>query len=465
MASRQIRRNLGTAAAALGLTLCLTGCGYPNRGSRLDRMGAAMGLAPDTAAFDPPKLRLGVMPFDAWYSPWEAIDADALGQHRHEGEGLLGTPLGSPRGAEVSRGVMYTRSGGFLDIAHLRNAVDLTLFVHREVAPWLREDDPVVLQLLAAEPDLYRLTLTPPPEATAAERDEAAVEIAGRVAYLMTTWHEVLTWFGYRGLGVITERPSAFSYDDAPSHRVGVELAMAVLRELAPDPTRAVKPGRLEVDDALFDAAVTAALPVRLRSLGVVPPAEATRRMQALEGLWWADGRPILRVVDLGLDGSPLRALVAPRPRSWTALACCSLTPARSPPASSGTSTRTSPSPASRSSSGSPSPSSRAPSRPAPSAAPPASGPTRSSTPAPTSPGWSNRSSRCRFHDLRMKPPGTPDPCRESQVASGRTMTREAGQPAPGFSCPRLSTITDHDNAGSRRKRSHRICSGSASQG
>ena len=312
MANRHIRRTLGTAAAALGLTLCLTGCGYPNRGSRLDRMGAAMGLAPDTAAFDPPKLRLGVMPFDAWYSPWEAIDADALGQHRHEGEGLLGTPLGSPRGAEVSRGVMYTESGGFLDIAHLRNAVDLTLFVHRQVSPWLREDGEVVLQLLAAEPDLYRLTLTPPPGATAAERDEAAVEIAGRVAYLMTTWHEVLTWFGYRGLGVITERPSAFSYDDAPSHRVGVELAMAVLREVAPEPTLAAEPGQLEVEDAVFDAAVTTALPAQLHALGVVSPDEATRRMRGLEGHWWADGRPILRVVDLGLDGSPLRALVTP---------------------------------------------------------------------------------------------------------------------------------------------------------
>ena len=298
---------------ALGLAAALlAGCGYPNRGRPLARLGSNLGLAPESAAYDPPRLRLGVMPFDAWYSPWEPLDADALGVHRHApGFSLPLLPVGG-RSAEASRGVLYTERAGFLDIAHLRNAVDLTLFVHREVAPRLRRDEVVTLELLAAEPDLYRLTLAAPPWATPAERDAAAVEVAGRVAYLMTTWHEVLTWFGYRGLGVITEQPSAFSYDDAASHRVGVELAMRVLRELAPDPTRASEPGDLELDEAAFDAAVTAALPPHLRSLGVVPPAEATARMRAVEGAWWDGGRPLLRVIDLGLDGSPLRARLAP---------------------------------------------------------------------------------------------------------------------------------------------------------
>ena len=306
-------RRLRLAALCLAAAL-LPGCGYPNRGHTLARIGSNLGLAPEAAAFDPPRLRMGVMPFDAWYSPWEALDADDLGVHRHApGFSLPLVPIGG-RSAEASRGVLYTERGGFLDIAHLRNAVDLTLFVHREVAPRLRRGGPVTLELLAAEPDLYRLTLSPPPGATLAERDAAAVEIAGRVAYLMTTWHEVLTWFGYRGMGVITERPSAFSYDDAPSHRVGVELAMEVLRELAPDPVRVSEPGELELDDAAFDAAVTAALPVHLHALGAVGPEEATARMQSLEGLWWADGRPLLRVIDLGLDGSPLQAHLAPPP-------------------------------------------------------------------------------------------------------------------------------------------------------
>ena len=294
------------------LSLAFAGCGYPNRGHTLARVGGGLGLAPDTAAFDPPRLRLGVMPFDAWYSPWEALDADDLGHHRHA-PGLSIPLVGvGGRHAEASRGILYAERAGFLDIAHLRNAADLTLFVHRQVAPRLREDRPVTLSLLAAEPDLYRVTLAAPPGATPAERDEAAVQIAARVAYLMTTWHEVLTWYGYRGMGVITERPSAFSYDDAASHRVGVELAMAVLREVAPDPTGAQVPGGEELDDAVFDAAITGALPRRLRELGVVPPAEATARMRSLEGVWWVNGRPLLRVIDLGLDGSPLRAHLAP---------------------------------------------------------------------------------------------------------------------------------------------------------
>ena len=303
------------AALVLAASL-LGGCAYPNRGHRLERVGASLGFGPDTAAFDSPRLRLGAMPFDAWYSPWEALDADALGQHRHEGGGVIALPWGSPRSAEVSRGILYTEAGGFLDIAHLRNAIDLTRFVHAQVAPKIAIGRPTTLRLLAAEPDLYHLRLDPPPGATPAERAEAAVQIAGRVAYLMTTWHEVLTWYGYRGMGVITEQPSAFSYDDAASHRVGVELAMEVLREVAPDPRGPRKPGAEEIDTAVFDAAVTAALPRVLHGLGAVPPEEATERMRSLEGSWWADGRPLLRVIDLGLDGTPLPAHLAPPPEA-----------------------------------------------------------------------------------------------------------------------------------------------------
>lgn len=294
-----------TALVAAGLT---AGCSYPNRGHPIARVGEAIGWSAEKAAFDPPRQRFGLMPFGAWYAPWTPLDVGALGHHRHNGAGVLGTALGSPRSEEVSRGILYTRRGGFLDIAHLRNAVDLTAFVHAEVAPRLHRGGRVTLRLVSAEPDVYHLQLHPPAHATPNERARAAVEIAGRVGHLMTTWHEVLTWYGYRAMGVVTERPSAFSYDDAASHRVGVELAMRVLREVSPEPGQSRPPGSKEVDAAVFDAAVTDALPKVLRELGVVSPDEATARMRSLEGQWWGDGRPLFRVIDLGIAGEPLVA-------------------------------------------------------------------------------------------------------------------------------------------------------------
>ena len=288
-------------ASLATLTLASLGCTYPERGMPLERLEADLGLTAPNEAFDTPEMRLGTMPFNAWYSPLIPLGPDDLGDHAYVAAGLSLSRIN-----ETSRGTLYATRAGFLDIAHTRNAIDLTRFVYEHVYDGLKTGH-YNLKLLAAEPDLYHLTLTPPPAWTGFDEDhvpaeidqhlrEASSEIAGRIAYLMTTWHEVATFFGYKGMGLVTERPSAFSFDDAASHRVGVIVGMRALR--GTDSTQA------------FDEHATRELKKYLVELGAVAADEVVERSKSVEGRFWDGDQPAFRVVDLGLDGVPLQAYV-----------------------------------------------------------------------------------------------------------------------------------------------------------
>ncbi|MEM7678509.1 MAG: DUF4056 domain-containing protein, partial [Myxococcota bacterium] len=295
MKNRSLRGVVLSATA-----LSFVACSYPDRGHSLERLGADLGLQTTAEAYDSPKMRLGTMPFDAWYSPLIPLGVDDLGRHTYVAPGVEGD-----WGDEASRGTLYAAEAGFLDIAHVRNAIDLTRFCFdRVTACFYHGVDE--LDIVAAEPDVYHVTFTPPdawrglsererndPEVLADVR-EASIQIAGRLAYLMTTWHEVVTAFGYKGLGFVTEKPSAFSYDDAVSHRVGVEAAMRALRH--------------DHNLANFDATVTAMLHDYLIELAVLPATEVVKRTEQAEGRYWDGSEPTRRIIDLGMDDQPLTA-------------------------------------------------------------------------------------------------------------------------------------------------------------
>ena len=278
------------------LTLCvllpLSGCNYPQLGRPLERTGGVLGLTDPGQAFDPPLMRMGVMPFPVWYSPYNPVSVDDLGTHRYIAAGGLPMWVG-----EESRGTIYTTRGGFLDLAHIRNSIDLTRYTYEHVADAFR-DGRTELEMLSSEPDLYRVRLDPPKRwKNERQRRLAAVHVAGRLGYLMTTWHEVVTWFGYTGI-VVSEQPSAFSYDDAPSHMVGVIAAMRAL-EKQPDLDR-------------FDEAVTRELAEYLRDLGAVSAEEVAKAMEESKADGWADLVPERRLIHLGMTGETMHPILLP---------------------------------------------------------------------------------------------------------------------------------------------------------
>jgi hypothetical protein len=289
------------------LSLILSGCQtYPQRGQIIERWRGDLGLAAVNQGYNPPHLRMGSVALDAWYSPLVPLGPNDLGLHHYADE-----PWTSRWQHEVSRGTLYTQQAGFIDLAHLRNTIDLTAFAYRHIYASIRAGESQV-KLISAEPDVYRLTLHLPitwqatythidnsEQAVAihAQQHEAAIAIAQRTSWLMSTWHEVLTHFGYKSLGIVTEKPSAFSFDDAAAHRIGIEIAGRAIRAA----------GGLDG----FNQHVTREMPKRLIELGAVEADEVVTHVAAVEDRFWSGDWPTRRVVDLSFAGQPHAALLS----------------------------------------------------------------------------------------------------------------------------------------------------------
>jgi hypothetical protein len=129
----------------------------------------------------------------------------------------------------------------------------------------------------------------------------------------MMTWHELITWFGHRRVMLIDESPSAFTYDDGMSHAIGLRVAERALRGSTDRGNGAVADGpRPPIDWRNGDPAVTAALRAELADLGAVTRAQTDRAARAVEGLWWARGKPLKRQLDVGLSDDAMRPWLVP---------------------------------------------------------------------------------------------------------------------------------------------------------
>lgn len=240
---------------------------------------------------DVPRPRMGTLPFPGPFTLYTSAGED-LGSHSY---GMVGSF------DEVMRGLVYACDGGFLDISHIRNAADMTAYLHARVHHALR-DGWTCLRFRGKEPSVYEVDLYYPPgwaEMETDERlaviDETAIRAAQRLALKVMTWHEILTWYGYKSSGFISERGSAFTYDDGPSHALGVIIAGEVLRS-----------------GYDFDAGVTDLLDAALLEMGMVTTSEMHEAAMAVEGEWWAFGQTLVRHLETGLETGEGEGRVTP---------------------------------------------------------------------------------------------------------------------------------------------------------
>jgi hypothetical protein len=247
---------------------------------------------------DGPRDRLGALPFPGPFTFYRIADPDNLGEHRYERAPRVLRP------DEADGGILYTNRAGFLDLAHVRITVDSVRFCTYRVRVAIRERRDS-LTLPTIEGSRFLVSLHYPPGFAASTHDaanervadELAIRTGQRLAYLMMTWHEVITWFGYRSVVFIDESPSAFTYDDPMSHVVGLRVAGRALRD---------RSGRS------FDEAVTIALRAELAELGAMPPGQTGQAVRAVEGLWWSRGRPLKRQLDIGQFDGAVRPWLVP---------------------------------------------------------------------------------------------------------------------------------------------------------
>jgi hypothetical protein len=287
-----LEKHLNVWGVAL-LALLLGGC---RAAATMHVNGAYQPVPPEGIHFgkyeQTPKPRMGCLPWTGPFTLFATADPNHLGHHAYDNQ------TGAP---EADRGILYTTRGGFIDIAHTRKSVDLCKHVAVR-AEFALMNDWTAFQVKSLEPSVYviRLEYPPfwaslPPAEKKALAHELAIRIGQRVAMLIVTWHETLTWFGYQSTPIVSERPSAFTWDDTGAHAFGVMVG-----------------GRALHDSRDWDDAVTDTINSALAELGVVTPSECLQAIDRVKGIWWSDFGPLKRQIELGWNGEGVQAWLVP---------------------------------------------------------------------------------------------------------------------------------------------------------
>ncbi len=166
---------------------------------------------------------------------------------------------------EEGNGIIYTRKGGFIDLGHLRDQADWTAYLFARILR--NQKDGLTIQKLGHEGGVKKLTLYAP-----TDLDEIdAMQLAGKIAYDLSVWHEIATWFGASSIPLFPERFSSFSIEDAYSNLLGTTLGIEALKSELP-----------------FEEAMTLLIDQKLKELDAVTTEAATyEAMDKVQGLWW----------------------------------------------------------------------------------------------------------------------------------------------------------------------------------
>jgi hypothetical protein len=126
---------------------------------------------------------------------------------------------------DEQNGIIYTRRGGFLDMGHLRDCADWTAYLYSLIKA--SQTNPFYSSIeLRNEGGAKSLVLNVPKDFN----DEQIIELAGKISYDLSLWHEISTWFGASYVPLVPERFSSFSPEDMYSNLMGVHLGMRAIK-------------------------------------------------------------------------------------------------------------------------------------------------------------------------------------------------------------------------------------------
>lgn len=207
-----------------------------------------------------------------WYQVSNVLDAAHTGVHHYNNQLLytLATLVGING---EHNGMVYTRRGGFIDLAHLRDTADNTLWLFSQIWPDLGQPRRVALSDELGE-RVIELRPFPPP-ASAVDRYNLALRLAAHLAFELAAWHEVAQWYGYQSVPGFSEGVSAFSPEDLYSNLLGARLAIDLLN--------AGEAGSLRG----YEQAMSRAIPQALAQLQAQPPSVTRFHFDMIDGSWW----------------------------------------------------------------------------------------------------------------------------------------------------------------------------------
>lgn len=225
---------------------------------------------------------------------------------------MIGTNFPNPENLGThnlseKNGQVYTCEAGFIDIAHVRKAADWTKYLREKTYEHLMNNN-AEFSFAFKEPSKYFVKLTYPEnwgDLKLENKEQIAKDISVGLgqyfSYIGVTWHEMLTWFGYKSYGFFSEFHSAFSYEDIFSDILGVGIAGKVLRNAEYE----------------FNKDITLALDIELKELGAQASQVAEHAAKRLKGKWYSGGGyPFIdmkkRNLDIGLDDGSVTPWLVP---------------------------------------------------------------------------------------------------------------------------------------------------------
>ncbi len=214
-----------------------------------------------------------------FYRIGNIAEADDAGQHAYNDSHFNALLAISGLGSE-NNGIIFTRRGGFIDTAHIRDSADMTFYLFTRLYPQLGKAftlSPGGEEL--ARRDIMFKAFTPPADPALAY--SLAVWLSARIAFDIAAWHEIAQWYGFESVPGFAEGISAFSPEDLYSNLVGARLAATVLL----DGHGYSRTG--------FNLAMTTVLPDALAQLGGVPAAQTRVQFDRLNKRWWDSSKAV----------------------------------------------------------------------------------------------------------------------------------------------------------------------------
>ncbi len=208
------------------------------------------------------------------------LEVASLGTHRfNKGAVALQAGMDKRVVSDEASGILYTCRGGFIDVAHVRDNADRTIYLASQVARIIASGGTIPL---VAEGARRRIVVKPLDRQLVRLHGvrEVVTGLAEWLDHQAGIWHEIATWYGWSSTP-FSERPSAFSPEDIYSNLVGAKIAGTVIRRHTP-PT-----------ELAYDAAVTALLKDALTKLGPLPRGATRRAFQYVDGIWWDSTKQI----------------------------------------------------------------------------------------------------------------------------------------------------------------------------
>ncbi len=222
-----------------------------------------------------------------------------LGEHGYHGSG------------SERNGIAYTCAGGHIDISHLRKAADWTLFLAEKAKKSMQAGEKE-FSFKLYEPSRYHVKLEYPADwndLSELQREPVVHEMSVRLgqyfSFTATTWHEILSYFGYRSTKIFPEHASAFSWEDSYSNLLGTHLAAQVLLGMEDFSI---------ADTNEYDLAMTVALDVEMEKLGVQSAGIARDAAASVRGEWFSGDLIFVnmkkRHFDVGVDDGMVSPLI-----------------------------------------------------------------------------------------------------------------------------------------------------------